>query len=125
MTLVNKTPSTSAKGNAAEQKAKQYLEESQSLSFVESNYRWRGGEIDLVMLAERSATLVLVEVRSSAKASPWLRYSLSPTKRLRLIRSAQEYRLKHSWSRRLAVRFDVAWVEDGRIEHWPNVLMGG
>ena len=67
------------------------------------------------MLDDRQ--VVFVEVRSAARDSKWLRYSISRVKQRRLIRASSCYFLARPWARRFSFRFDVAWVEGGRVEH--------
>ncbi len=91
-------------GLAAEQQARRYLE-SRGLVLVESNYRCRGGEIDLVM--RDGDCLVFVEVRQRRSA----RYgsgaeSVTWHKQQKLIHAAQHYLLARRALDR-AARFDV------------------
>ncbi|MBI3543384.1 MAG: YraN family protein [Deltaproteobacteria bacterium] len=106
---------------SAERRVEDFLA-SAGYRVVERNFRWRGGEIDLVATDARGE-LVFVEVRSAAARSPWLRYTISAPKRRRLVATAQRYLLARRWARRAALRFDVVWVEAQRLEHWKNVAM--
>lgn len=115
------SPSTRERGLSAESLARVRLEEL-GYVFIEANFRWCGGEIDLVFRAQ-DGVLVFAEVRSSREPSPWLRYSIGMRKRVRLIRTAQTFRLKRPWARRMPFRFDLVWIEAGRFEHWKNVLI--
>jgi putative endonuclease len=119
-------PSTCARGAAAETIASGFLSR---LGYVhlESNFRWRGGEIDLVMFdpGRGAVELVFVEVRSSARgASEYLRYSIGRGKWKRLTGAAQRYlwckggRVKGA----RGCRIDIVWIENGRCEHWKNVF---
>ncbi len=90
--------------------------------YIESNFYWKGGEIDLVFL-DRLGVLVFVEVRSAAVASPWLRYTITSGKQRRLVNTAHRYRLAREWAVLRPFRFDLAWVEAERVEHWKNVLL--
>lgn len=128
--LGNKLDSTCVKGKRAEQNARHLLEQ-KGYVYVESNFRWRGGEIDLVMLSPQSALpgtqeLVFVEVRSALKTSVWLRSSISMPKRRRLISTAHQYihcRKKGRASEIRGFRFDIVWIEGKVYEHWENVLL--
>lgn len=100
-------------GDAAEERALQFLQE-QGLELVERNFRCKGGEIDLIM-RERN-TLVFVEVRKRADS----RYggaaaSVTGRKQARLTIAAhtflQRYRMPP------ACRFDVIAM-DGDVINW-------
>ncbi|WP_022949059.1 YraN family protein [Methylohalobius crimeensis] len=95
--------STTALGQAAENHALAYLEK-RGLKLLTRNYRWRGGEIDLIL--EDRGTLVFAEVRfrrnnrfGGALAS------VDARKQKRLIQCAQHYLVRHRED--APVRFDV------------------
>ena len=110
-------------GLRSESEALQYLV-ARGLRFVERNFRWRGGEIDLIM-EDGGGVLVFVEVRSASDRSSWLRYSITRAKRRRLVHSAATYAHRRAGARGRPVRWDFVWVEGRpprcRIEHWRNV----
>ena len=101
----NKTPNTSAKGDAAETRAEEFLQ-SQGLRTRSKNFRCKLGEIDLIML--HGDTLVFVEVRlrnnprftQAAESVTW-------RKQQKIIRAAQVYLLQERLTDRVACRFDV------------------
>lgn len=114
--------STRERGDTAETLVVEYLQE-QGYVVCERNFRWPGGELDIVA-RHRSKELVFVEVRSSGRnRADLLRYTICPAKRRKLLNTMAIYELKRPWSRRLEKRFDVVWVEAGRIEHWKNVII--
>lgn len=116
-------PNTWQRGLRAQERAKRLLAGG-GLAFVTSNFRWKGGEIDLVFLDRSAATLVFVEVRSrGATDVNFLRYSLGPAKRRRLLSTAQVFLRRHGrFFARVGFRFDVVWVEgESAVEHWKNV----
>lgn len=119
---MDKTLSRLHQGLQAESLACRHLE-TKGFRFVESNFRWRRGELDLVMHAA-DGTLVFVEVRSAKEASPWLRQTIGPAKRRHLVRTAHEYRFRRRVPSACPWRFDVVWIEGDRVEHWTNVLLG-
>ena len=103
-------------GQRAESVAEQYLSR-QGLTFIERNFRARGGEIDLVMRAKD--TLVFVEVRFRAGTgygSP--AESVNAAKRKRLIRAAATYLSTRQVDPKLACRFDVVGVSSGDDIEW-------
>jgi putative endonuclease len=100
-------------GAAAERKACRFLE-SHGLQALQSNYRCRYGELDLIMLDQN--TLVIVEVRfrqghqygSAAE-------SVTPAKQAKIIAATEHYLQRHGNTRPL--RFDVVALSgDGRID---------
>jgi putative endonuclease len=84
------------------------------LRLVERTYRTPGrggGEIDLI-LRERDATLVFVEVRSrGTRAFGGAGASIGATKRRRIVLAARHYLVR--WPSPPPCRFDVVLVEPG------------
>ena len=114
---------TTTRGKRAEDLVRAFLE-SKGLLFIESNFRWKGGEIDLIFSENRQ--LVFVEVRSSSRISAHLRYTITKSKLQKIYRTAALYlsmRGKHG----CGSRFDVVWVErdqgNWKFEHWKNVSL--
>jgi putative endonuclease len=92
-------------GADAEQRAAQLLRAA-GFEVLMQNYRWRGGELDLV--ARRGALLVIAEVRLRSS----LRFggaaaSITAAKRQRLRRTAQHLLARHPQLAHLQVRFDA------------------
>lgn len=83
------TSSRQRLGRRGEELARRHLE-ANGYAVLESNFRAKGGEIDLV--AEKAGTLVFVEVRtrSGAEFGP-PEESITPDKRMHLVAAAQEY----------------------------------
>ena len=110
-------------GDAAEERALQFLQE-QGLRLLVRNYRTPGrggGEIDLIMRAP-DTTLVFVEVRSrkNSKYGGALA-SISLTKQRRIVFAAQHYLLR--WSKMPPCRFDVLALE-GQSLNWYKGAFG-
>ena len=101
-------------GDHAERIAAAYLED-QGLAVIESRYRCRWGEIDLI-LRERN-TVVFAEVRlRRSKAFGGAAYSVDRRKQARIIATARHYL---AGAREAACRFDVVLlesIEPARIE---------
>lgn len=96
-------------GFLAEQSAQNYLI-SQGLRWIESNYRCRMGEIDLIMRDEDG--LVFVEVRARAStAFGGAMASITYSKKQKLIKTAQHYLLSKKFYDKYAFRFDVLSIE--------------
>uniref|UniRef100_UPI00261D453A YraN family protein n=2 Tax=Nitrosomonas TaxID=914 RepID=UPI00261D453A len=81
------------KGSDAEQRAAIFLQQ-QKLTLLESNYRCRFGEIDLIM--QEGNTVVFVEVRMrSGNRFGGAAASITTAKQLKLIRAARHYLAMH------------------------------
>lgn len=107
---------TRQRGALAEDRALAHLQAA-GLRLLERNYRTPGrggGEIDLI-LRERDATLVFVEVRSRAsRAFGGAGASITSSKRRRLIFAAQHYLLRLNPPP--PCRFDAVLIEGDSIE---------
>lgn len=118
--------STHESGLFFEQRAQEYLE-NKGYQFIAKNFRWKGGETDLIFNDPAGSgpqgTIVFVEVRSSSEKSNFLRNSISFKKRRRLIHAAHMFLYKMKY-RSIAFRFDFIWIEKGEVEHWKNVMVG-
>ena len=111
------TPTTKARGDAAEQRALAHLVDC-GLRLVTRNYRTPGrggGEIDLVM-REPDGTLVFVEVRArSGSAHGSAGASIGGVKQRRIVFAARHYLLRvHPLP---PCRFDVVLI-DGDALQW-------
>ena len=96
-------------GDQAERIAAAYLQD-QGLALIESRYRCRWGEIDLI-LRDRD-TVVFAEVRlRSSKTFGGAAYSVDGRKQARIIATARHYL---AGAKEAACRFDVVLLE--RIE---------
>ncbi len=100
---------TVARGYQAETVAANYLI-GQGLQLLDRNVRAGKGEIDLIM--QQGATLVFVEVRArKAQAYVSAVESISRSKRLKIIETAERLLLTHpAWQTR-PCRFDVVGIE--------------
>lgn len=103
---------TTTAGNAAELAAGRFLQR-QGLRQLDSNFRSRFGEIDLVM--EDGDTIVFVEVRLRRDGRfGGAAGSVTAAKQQRLLRTAAIYLERHSMAHRPA-RFDIV-AFDGKAE---------
>lgn len=96
-------------GRTGEARAAEFLR-TQGFRILEQNYRWRGGEIDLV--AREDDCLVFVEVkqrRSHRYGVP--EAALTSEKRAHIARTARHYLATHPTD--LDVRFDVVALSAG------------
>jgi len=112
-------PSTSILGNWGEDQAARYLQQ-QGFEVVDRQYRQKWGEIDLI--CRDGETWVFVEVKTRASlALPSAIESITPRKRLRIIRAAMSY-MKWKRLEGHALRFDLVLIEAGRIEWIPDAF---
>jgi putative endonuclease len=84
------------------------------LRILDSNYRFRGGEIDLV--ADDEGTLCFVEVRSrGATLRGSALETIGPKKQARIARCAEHYLVYRRKGAPCPCRFDVVAVDEGRV----------
>lgn len=92
-------------GVEAEQRAAQLLQ-AHGFRILWRNYRWRGGELDLV--AQRADVLVIAEVRlRSSQCFGGAAASISAAKRRRIRITASQLLARRPRLARLNVRFDA------------------
>lgn len=104
-------------GIEGEEKAKAFLEE-KGMLFLESRYKTKLGEIDLIM--KDGPVYVFVEVKSRPDSAPGSgMIYVDSRKQMRTARSAVLYlRLHHLL--RVPARFDVVEINRQGIRHIPN-----
>ena len=92
-------------GNAGEKLARSWLE-AQGLRHVQSNFRCKMGELDLIMLD--GSCLVIVEVRyRSGNNHGGPLYSVTHQKRQKIFRTTRLYLQQHKALSKHPLRFDV------------------
>ncbi|MFP4243964.1 YraN family protein [Pseudomonas sp. JUb52] len=99
------------RGKQAEDSALQFLQ-TRGLRLIARNWRWQGGELDLVML--EGDTVVFVEVRAR-RHTAWggAAESIDARKRQRLVNSAALFLQSEArWAKR-PCRFDVIAIGPG------------
>lgn len=99
-------------GNEAEKLAATYLQQ-QGLTLLETNYRCRFGEIDLVMRDGNATVFVEVRLRSNADFGG-AGMSITPHKQQKLVRAAEHYLLSHSST---SCRFDAVLMDKVSTQH--------
>jgi putative endonuclease len=100
--------SRQARGIAAEEQARRFLE-LQGLRTVERNFRTRLGELDLVMEHDRVLVFVEVRFRQDRRFGGPLE-SVNPAKCRRVALAAAEFLDRHRGWRDRPCRFDVAAI---------------
>ncbi len=108
-------PGNLRKGLRYEELAKSYLQR-QGLTLVDSNYRKRGGEIDLIM--RDGATLCFVEVKyRETMAYGGAANALPRGKQRKIVKTAQFYLTENTRFLGRPLRFDALLIQgqtDGR-----------
>ena len=99
-------------GAEKENEALNYLKKS-GYRILEHNFYMRGGESDIIALEGSVLCFVEVKFRKSSKYGTAAE-AVTPTKRKRLIKTAQFYLLKHKEYSDKQVRFDVLAI-DGTV----------
>lgn len=106
-------------GRAGEQLALQYLER-KGYRLLTRNYRYRRGEIDLVMLD--GPTLVFVEVKwRSGRGYGYPEEAVQPGQEAKLKETAEAYLEEHQWTGPL--RFDVIGILKDKIQHFEDAII--
>ncbi|MCS6914801.1 MAG: YraN family protein [Myxococcota bacterium] len=108
--------SSRQRGSMAELQAMRFLQGC-GLNILHRNYRWRGGEIDLI--AQDGPTLCFVEVRFRHRPDRGSALcTVDARKQARLVRAAEHF-LAHTWqSGACPCRFDVVAIEEGMQLTW-------
>ena len=96
-------------GFVAEEAARHYLI-TQGLQWVESNFRCRLGEIDLIM--RDGSYLVFIEVRSRTSMTFGGGIaSITYAKRQKIIKTTSHYMIKYKINDKFPIRFDVISID--------------
>ena len=116
-------PDTAARGRKGEDLAAAFLE-TEGWTVVERNFRWRGGEVDIVAASE--PVLAFVEVKAwESLGSEELERAIGADKRRRIIETAKIFLSRHREYNDWSVRFDIVLVRGGVIvEHYRSAFTG-
>jgi putative endonuclease len=113
------------RGVAGEEAAAAFLARS-GWTVLERNYRWKGGEIDII--AEKDEMVAFVEVKSWAVLpAQELEHSVDLRKQGRITRTARVYLSQKPGLAERRLRFDVIFIgpDASRIRHIENAFGGG
>lgn len=110
-------------GLLGEDIAAEWLEKHYGMSLLKNRYKTRAGEIDLIMLDQK--TVVFVEVKTRMTSVPGMGIAaVTPQKQRRITKAATLYLIQKEWLNR-AVRFDVIEVRPDDILYIPNAFQPG
>ena len=102
------------KGREGEKQAAAWLEENSRMEILVRNFRSRYGEIDII--AVEGETIVFIEVKTwSSYGLEELQYSINPGKQRRIIKTAKFFLFENRKYSRMAVRFDVIFVNGKQL----------
>ncbi len=105
-------------GTEYEQMAVRYMEEN-GLKVLETNYRVKIGEIDII--AKEGYTVVFAEVKyRSDKEYGGASFAISEKKKKTIYRVAQWYISSHHLSENALYRFDAVLIDGNEITHIKN-----
>lgn len=105
-------------GRWGEERALRWLRE-RGYRIVARNYRWRGGEIDLIARDGDTLAFIEVKARTDEDFGP-PEGALTPEKRRRIIRAAQHYIAEHQPG--LDLRFDVVAIVGDEIRLYKDAF---
>ena len=110
-------------GLQGEQTAALWLEKNRAMRLLESRYRNKAGEIDLIMLDGDTVVFIEVKTRLNAQAGTGL-LAVDRRKQQRIARAAVLYLIGRGWQNR-AARFDIAEVTNEGVLYVPNAFQPG
>ncbi|MCR4405249.1 MAG: YraN family protein [Candidatus Acetothermia bacterium] len=105
-------------GRLGEERALAFLK-AQGYRIIARNYRWRGGEIDIIARDRDCLSFIEVKARADEQFSP-AEEALTPQKRARLIRTAQHYIAQHRPE--VDLRFDVVVIAGEEIRLYKDAF---
>lgn len=105
-------------GGRYEQMACEYLEE-EGLRVIETNYRTRVGEIDIIARDKNEIVFIEVKYRKN-RSYGGAEFAIPRSKQLTIIRVAKVYIKMHGLSFRCFYRFDAVLIDGDEIRHIKN-----
>lgn len=112
-------------GILGERIARRYLEQ-KGYVFREANFRWYGGEVDLVM--QKGETYIFVEVKLRRPGAYAGHEAVTRHKQYRVVRTCELYLKKHRVYERVPFQIDVVEITlhgtNARVRHFENAVTG-
>lgn len=110
-------------GVDGENRAAEWLHEKYGMDLMETRFRSKAGEIDLIM--KDGGTIVFIEVKTRLNAPPGMGLmAIDRRKQARIARAATLYLIHNGWLNH-SVRFDVCEVSSDHVLHIPNAFQPG
>ena len=110
-------------GLLGEDIAAEWLEQHYGMRLLESRYKTKAGEIDLIMQDEETIVFVEVKTRTNAVSGSGL-MAVDRNKQKRIANAAIFYLMKNG-KLNSSVRFDAVEICSGRVLHIPNAFQPG
>ena len=110
-------------GLLGEEIAAQWLEQHYGMRLLESRYKTKAGEIDLIMLDRDTVVFVEVKTRMTSQQGTGIA-AINQQKQRRISRAATLYLMRREWLGK-AVRFDVIEVHPDDMLYIPNAFQPG
>ena len=110
-------------GLLGEKSAASWLEFNYHMTLLESRYRNKAGEIDLIMRDQESIVFIEVKTRTSSEPGRGL-IAVDRRKQQRITRAATLYLIQKGWLNR-AVRFDAIEIRNDNVLYIPNAFQPG
>ncbi len=105
-------------GSEYEEKARVYLKE-HGMQIIESNYRKRIGEIDII--GRDCEYLVFIEVKyRTSKSQGGAAYAIPKSKQQTIYKMAQWYMAEKKIPQNMPCRFDAVLIDGDEINHIKN-----
>lgn len=112
--------SKQAVGQLSEKKAHEFLQ-AKGLTLLQSNFRCKSGEIDLIMRDKN--TVVFVEVRTKNNKSFGSPIeTVDRRKQKKIIKTAIHYLRLKNWFDKVNCRFDIVAITQNNLEWIPNAF---
>lgn len=105
-------------GASGEQQVVQHLEQ-EGFTILATNYRWLGGELDVV--AQKNELVVMVEVKTRTQQYVAIAEMVSYPKQQKIIATARHFLANHRLPNTI-IRFDVACIIADTLTYIPNAF---
>lgn len=106
--LIKSLSPSQKKGQKFEAFSENYLKK-KGMKLITRNFTCRHGEIDLIMLDQRTLVFIEVRYRNNPNFGSALD-SITPSKQKKIIKTAQHYLQTNSWTTNLFCRFDALGI---------------
>lgn len=116
----DKMPNRRKVGSEYEEKAVRMLKE-KGVSVLETNFFYRGGEIDIIAKDGEYICFIEVKYRSSIKMG-YPEEAVTNVKKMRIVKGAKVYLYKNHLSESVLCRFDVISILGDKVEWIKNAF---